>query len=281
MKFKYKNKNLTTSINWDITESPIFDATGEEIHSFKAINRNDNGTLLNICKKSYTPSSNSYFTDKVNEIAEFTGFKLDGFEERKEGKQLVAYLENPEVIQIATEEHANFIVLGNSHNGSTSFFSGSGNIMFRCGNGLTIATAQAMKVLHRKNSKNRIDELANHYRKFKEETQKTKEIIESFEYIKMNEKQKQDFTYNLLNTPKELEFADFSPQRQKQMNLLNASIELETDYFGNNLLGVFQGVTHYTSNVREIQTPSFLNVLGSNADINRKALNLSLEILNN
>jgi hypothetical protein len=281
MKFSYFKQNLKPQINWDIIESPIFDATGEEIRHFKAINRNDNGRLLNICKKSYTPSSNGYFTDKVNEIAEFTGFKLDGYEERKEGKQIVAYLENPEVIQIAEEQHANFIVLGNSHDGSTSFFSGSGNIMFRCGNGLTVATAQAMKVLHRKNSKNRIDELANHYRKFKEETQKTKEIIESFEYIKMNEKQKQDFTYNLLNTPKELEYADFSPQRQKQINLLSKSIELETDYFGNNLLGVFQGVTHYTSNVREIQTPSFLNVLGSNADINRRALNLSLELLNN
>lgn len=281
MKFRYFKQNLATSINWDITESPIFDATGEEIRHFKAINRNDNGRLLNVCKNSYTPSKNSYFTDKVNEIAEFTGFKLNGFEERKEGKQIVAYLENPEVIQIATEEHANFIVLGNSHDGSTSFFSGSGNIMFRCSNGLTVATAQAMKVLHRKNSKNRIDELANHYKKFKEDTQKAKELIESFEYIKMNEKQKQDFTYNLLNTPKELEFAEFSPQKQKQINLLRKSIEEETDYFGNNLLGVFQGVTHYTSNVREIANPSFLNVLGSNADINRRALNLSLELLNN
>lgn len=279
MKFSYLNQNLKPQINWDITETPIFNATGKEIYSFKAINRNDNGRLLNICKKSYTPSSNSYFTDKVEEIANFTGFKLNGFEERKEGKQIVAYLENPEVIQIATEEHANFIVLGNSHDGSTSFFSGSGNIMFRCSNGLTVATAQAMKVLHRKNSKNRIDELANHYRKFKEETQKTKDIIESFEYVKMNEKQKQDFTRQLLEIANGINV--FSPQKQKQMHLLSKSIELETDYFGNNLLGVFQGVTHYTSNIREIQTPSFLNVLGSNADINRKALNLSLEILNN
>lgn len=281
MKFIYRNQNLNPSINWDITENPIFDTNNQEIRSFKAINRNDNGTLLNVCKKTYTPSTNTYFTDKVNEIAEFTGFKLNGYEERKNGKQVIAYLENPEVIQIAQEEHANFIVLGNSHDGSTSFFSGSGNIMFRCSNGLTIATANAMKVLHRKNAKNRIDELANHYKKFKEETQKTKEIIESFEYVKMSEKQKQDFTYNLLNTPKELEYADFSPQKQKQINLLSKSIEEETDYFGNNLLGVFQGVTHYTSNVREIAEPSFINVLGSNADINRKALNLSLELLNN
>jgi hypothetical protein len=281
MKFSYFKDKLTQKINWDITQNPIFDTNGNEIKNFKAVNRNDNNGLLNVCKKSYTPATNAYFTDKVQEIAEFTGFEIAGYQERKNGKQIIAYLGNPEPVQIAQEEHANFIVLGNSHDGSTSFFSGSGSIMYRCGNGLTVATANALNVMHRKNSKNRIDELANHYRKFKEETAKAKELIESFEYVKMTEKQRIDFMYNILETPKEREFAEFSPQKQKQVNLLSKSIETETDYFGNNLLGVFQGVTHFTSNVRQIENPSFLNVIGGNADINRKALNLSLELLNN
>jgi hypothetical protein len=85
----------------------------------------------------------------------------------------------------------------------------------------------------------------------------------------------------LFELPKLPDLVQVSPRKLSQYRQLEASIEEETDYFGNNLLGVFQGVTHYTSNIRKIQTPSFLNVLGSNADINRRALNLSLELLNN
>ena len=66
----------------------------------------------------------------------------------------------------------------------------------------------------------------------------------------------------------------FSGQEMK----LRASIDREIDYFGKNAWGLFNGITHYTSNVINNGNNSFGNVSGESQRINKIAMDYLISL---
>jgi hypothetical protein len=73
-----------SSINyfgWEVEECKIFDRFGNQIENWKELKRNDTKETLHICKNTYRPTTNEYFSETVSKIQDITGFKIETFEE--------------------------------------------------------------------------------------------------------------------------------------------------------------------------------------------------------
>jgi hypothetical protein len=126
--------DLQQKIEWDIqTEAVTINGcfpTGKT-----AIVRNDNGRVLGIVGKDYCPVSNTrlmQFTDALTKTGEF---ELKGFDEINDGKMILAYLQNKNPnLSISGCAMREYLVIGNTHDGTKPFYIGTGSSLIRCEN---------------------------------------------------------------------------------------------------------------------------------------------------
>ena len=76
------------TLQWDILEKPVY-SNGKKVENYKAILRNDNGNILNVAKKSYTPTPNSRFVEVTERLHEITGFPIENYFEPPSCVQLL------------------------------------------------------------------------------------------------------------------------------------------------------------------------------------------------
>lgn len=262
-----KEAVLLPTLDWEIEEQPIYDAEGNAITGWKSVRRNDDHTCLNICKSSYTPTPNQMLVESAEQLAEQTGFKIAGYDTYQQGRKILAFLQNPEENEIAGHKLKDYLLIGNSHDYSSSFWIGNTSVMIRCSNQFTKRNQQ-FTVSHTVNSQERIDKLLYSFETY---LQQNKMIYEEFE--------------RFLNTPIELATIyeaiaevinihvqeTISTRKKNLYQQATASIHRECFDLGKNVWGLFNGFTHFTTHVKKAKEKTFGNALGSMADINDKA----------
>jgi len=140
----YENEN---GFSWEIESRRIFNSNGREIKGYKQIIRNDNLMSLNICKDSYHPITNRYFSESAYLLSELTGFKIEKFTELKAGGMVQCWLK-AEPFRVNGHEYHSYMVIGNSHTGNAPFYIGEYTSMTRCNNQFT-HVQQDMTAIHR------------------------------------------------------------------------------------------------------------------------------------
>ena len=96
---------------------------------------------------------------------------------------------------------------------------------------------------------------------------KTLQKFKKMENTKVTEREISHLIKQLMDSSEDKEFC------HKEQSL-RSSIDKEMAFFGNNVWGLFNGVTHYTSNVINNGDNYFGNVAGSSQQINNKAMML-------
>ena len=270
----------TQNLSWDVIERPIF-SNFSQVNGYKAIYRSDTNELLHIAKNSYTPTTNERFLETVYRLSQITGYPIELYDEIAGGRKTLAFLKCTEPTRINGYEFKDYLLIGNSHDGSTGFFIGNSNMMIRCENRFTKQFRQ-IQINHTKNHDVKIDTLAGSFTNYS--TQRQRFYNEFSEYIDF-EIVDQD-KENLVNA-----IAEVSPQEREDKELISTrksniirdiheSIKIETSDLGNNLFGLFNGITHYTTHTRKQKEKSFCNAIGTNADINAKALTFCQTLIN-
>lgn len=259
-------------LNWEVKSSNIY-SQNRQIEGFQALSRDDNGQVLSIMRKSYHPTPNSRLVGVVDKLSEITGFEKEGFSEFRNGRLVLGYLkaEQRKVVEWDTQEH---LVIGNSHDGTTGFFIGTTQIMIRCMNAFS-RIHKKMKVYHTSNHDVKIDDLISAFRVYREETKRLSQRMEKFHRTKIDEKVIVALTERLLRIDGGLEDAlDKGSTRKKNIiEQFRSSIDREVADLGPNLLGLFNGVTHYTTHVKKGESV-FGSVAGEGARMNRVAFDV-------
>ena len=263
-----------TSLNWEVKTEPIII---NEINAdgWKALTRSDNHKILNICKKSYTPLSNGMFKDTINELSEFSTFPVEKIMEFKGGKVILAFLKNKERLKIANWEADDYLVVGNTHDSSYGFFSGTSSLLIRCMNAFG-SISRMDTIYHTKSIISRVDNLVLYYKNYTDERDKMKESFEKWGNIRVTAEVINKFPEMLLDATEKS-----STKKMNQVGLLSASIAREIADIGDNYFGLFNGVTHYTTHVREKESNITGSIIGSNAKMNKKAFDLVTELVTN
>jgi hypothetical protein len=275
---------MLEKLTFEVTEAPVlYNFNGEIIKSdsHKAIIKEDNGSQLSVMKNSYKVMRNEHFEESVNRMMDISGFEHAGYTEFDGGRVIIAHLKNNrDNIEIGGNKIDDYLTLGTSHDGRYPFFIGTTTHLLRCKNQFSRMNIRE-KVRHTQSSPKKRDELLRsleiYFRRRDEmynnfdrmrSVEVNKEIIEEVEGLLLNIKKFDRWDGNI------------STRKQNKLDVLESNILLEMKDLGENLWGIFQGVTRYTTHDLKQKERVFGNLLGTSANINNKMYEYAIEMIN-
>ncbi len=269
------HNNLDKTLNWEVEETEIYSPNGEIIPGYQALRNSRTGEVLNVCGITYTPISNARLVEIAHNFCENTPFELEGFATYRGGKKVLAYLKNENPPAFAGHKAQDFLVIGNSHDGSTAFFTGLTNFVYRCENMFSQRNMQT-RILHRMNAEQELRAMqATHDLYYNELTGVYERAQEMTEH-RLTDKELESFA-NIILDLKEGE--PLSTRTQNNRERLLDSIYHETNDLGKNLFGAFNGVTHYTSHQIQTKNRVFGNPFNIQDTLNQRAYNFAVNTM--
>lgn len=255
---------LTRQLSWDIGLKPVF-VEGNTLPDYQSIVRNDNGNVLSLTKKTYHPATNEKFIEVVSRIHEFTGFEVEGYSVFHGGRKVLAFLKNQEKMRIGDFDSDNYMVVGNSFDRSTGFFTGISSVVIRRTNQFSqLQTTRTIR--HNQQINMKLDELVRFYKDYMKQEQQLKEIFEVWNRRSVDTSTVEAFVEHVLEVPKE----NVSTVKQNRKASLFDSINTEMAAMGGTTYGLFNGLTHYTSHVVKSSGKMFGNALGHSYRLNER-----------
>jgi hypothetical protein len=263
---------LLSEIKWDIRTEAV--TTTSAINTGrKAIFRNDNNQLLGIVGKDYCPVSNTKLMEFSKSLTETGEFELKGYDEFNDGKTLLAFLQNKNVnLKINGCAMREYLVIGNSHDGTKPFYIGTGSSLTRCDNQFY----STLKVFCKKHT-SVLDmdpySIRNIIKTYKAKKSTIYEAFDGMENIRVD----QTVVNRLIKEIHRMLATDSSVIRNEDwgktpsMVSLRKSIDREMNDLGNNAFGLFNGVTWYTSHEMRNAGSDFGRLNGTANQINQKA----------
>lgn len=277
--------NNIETIDWEVVEKPIF-SNGRTIDGYKGLFRSDNDGLLSIQKSSYTPTKNDRFIEVAEKLNEITGFPIQNYYDVDGGKKTLAFLKCTESIQVCGHEFNDYLMLGNSFDGSTGFFIGNSSIMVRCENRFSKNFRQ-LQVNHTKNNSSRIDSLCETFDMFMGQRKLLFENMERFTSVQIDDSIRRALIERLTRMTEEERLGnEISTRKTNIIAQINDCIDRECKSLGNNAFGLFNGVTYYTTHVKPTKNkaggvPLLGNPFGTLNDFNQTAFKFCNELVNN
>lgn len=257
-------------LSWEIEEKPIY-SNGLKITGYKGLFRSDNSKLLSIQKNSYTPTKNERFIEVTEKLHEITGFPIKNYYDVDEGKKTLAFLECTEPIQVCGYEFKDYLMLGNSFDGSTGFFIGNSSMMVRCENRFTKNFRQ-LQVNHTKNNDIKIDMLCQTFEMFVGQRKLLFDNMERFSSVQIDDSIKTALVERLTRMTEEEKLGnDISTRKSNIISQINHCIDTECKALGDNAFGLFNGITYYTSHLKQSKNKVIGNPFGTLNELNQTA----------
>lgn len=266
---------ITDNISWDIKTGTV-SVSGVDTDGYKGLLRNDSNDLLNIVSKWYNPITNEQFIGVVDQMKDLTGFSLHGYTEYDNGRKVLAYLQNLSDTDVAGFKTNEFMVMGNSFDSSTAFFTGSSNTILRCTNQFG-RIHDRHSIRHNGQADVKIQELIRLYEGFMHEERTQKEKFESWHGIRIPIELKELFVDEVLEIEPLKKVSSFKLIEKEK---LFHSINVEMNAMGENAFGLFNGLTHYTTHVKESKSKVLGNLFGITNTLNKRGYNFIDQYLN-
>ena len=258
---------LEQTLDWEVQEKPVFDQNGNEIPNYKQLVNSKTQTTIQICKDSYTPTRNERLQSICEKLTQNSSFELQGFATYKNGSKVMAYLQNENPKNFGSLPAKDYLLVGNSHDGSTSFFTGFTNYIYQCQN-MFSAVNQQHRIRHTLNHEQELQALEQTYDLYYNHLTGVYEIADRLTDVPINDEIQGRFMQKVLDLPPKHEW---STRRENIVNQVVTSILEETSALGNNLFGLFNGITHYTSNILNQRKPVFGNPFNLANTLNQRA----------
>lgn len=272
-----KEVKMVPSIDWEIESKQIAILGNDNpINGYHALSRNDTGNVISVFKKSYVFYPNADFVNTANKISAVTGYPIEGFQEVNGGKRVLAYLKNTNKdFKLVGQDLEDYLILGNSHDGSTSLFLGNSSTIIRCMNQFG-TIIQNMKFRHTKSMEEKMEDIIHEIENY---FIGVKRLAGSFERMREIKIDKQIIEALALRLFEVENLTDVTPNKLSKINDFKASAEQEIDALGSNMWGLFNGVTQYTTHKLTTRNPTLGNFWGQAGDMNRKALLFGNELV--
>ena len=261
---------VENKFGWEIKETPIFSKEGQKIQGYKAIYNSETEDLLNICKTSYTPTSNYKFCEMVDFLAKYAESSKIDYATFDGGKKVLAFIQTTPK-DVAGFKYNRYLLVGNSHDSSSAFFVGTTSVMIRCANQFTQRNQQ-MKAWHTTNMEGQLLRIKSIFKSYHDHSNFLSQQLENFSMKKINTEQKNEFIRYCLGVPDGVKISDLSTRKQNQVYAFNDAVLRETGELGKTAFGLFEGATYFTTHIQKSKQAVFGNVFGAPADINARAM---------
>lgn len=267
----------STNLEWDLIPTDI-KVNDKILDTHYALVRNDNDKVLHIHKNSYNPYYNSEFRSFMEDLQIITSFENLQYQEYKEGRIVLGYLENKQgTININGFDINQYLVLGNGHDGTKGIFLGSSEIMLRCMNQFG-RIINSNVIYHTKNNTGKIDNMKRAYEIYFKDVEKMKEIYVQLSKVNIDQELLDSLKIRLFEIDKKESEKGLSTRTKNQMMEFDRSIRKETQDLGQTLFGFFHATTHYTTHIMKGEKV-FGNLLGNSNQLNERSLKLVTELI--
>ena len=282
------NQNRTQEVldqvglNWTVRQESITTESGIIVPKSKAIVREDTNTVLSVHGEGYFPYQNHQMVELLDKVSQQIGLPIHKGGYFGEGEKVYLQLKSND-LKLGGDKIEGFITGVNSFDGSTSLAFGPSNITISCMNSFYAAFRNLnTKVRHTKNMEMRIDDIC---RGLEGVLQEEKEMFGDIKRLSETRftKETEDWAAKLLfNISKEVSLNDdksLSTVTQNRLTRFYVDLNGELKEKGDNLWGLFSGVTKYTTHSLTKQDNSENKMFGTYGNRERQIFKELVELV--
>ena len=239
-----------TGLNWTVRQESLTTESGIIIPKQKAIVREDTNEVLSIHGEGYYPFQNHQLIETLDRVSQQIGLPIHKGGSFGNGQKVFIQLKSND-LKLGNDRIEGFITGINSFDGSTSLAFGPSNVTISCQNTFFAAfRSMDTKVRHTKNMVLRVDEICRGLERVIEEEQVMFQDIKRMSETRLNKKQEDWVTRTLFNIMKDVDLNNeeqVSTVTRNKLTRFYVDLNGELREKGDNLWGLFSGVTKYTT----------------------------------
>jgi phage/plasmid-like protein (TIGR03299 family) len=236
-------------LDWTVSKQPIQTVSGIQIPEKIAIMRDDTEDVLGIHGKSYDPYQNHELMELLHQIGQSTGLEIHTGGFFKKGAKIWFQLKSDN-LSLNGDTIEGYLSGFNSFDGSSSLGLGNSTNTVSCENVWWAAYREVKtKLRHSASMRPKIDEILQNIDVVIEQEQKLFQEIVMLSETAMTETQKDMVTALLFNLDQEelYDEEELSTRKKNQLEDFGNDLATEIRQKGDNLWGLFSGVTRYTT----------------------------------
>lgn len=265
---------VENGLNWTAEKLPLSAWTKEEnpkeiVTDSYGVFRNDNYECLGVCKDRYEIFQNKELVHTILDAADGMNLEVKSGGSLQGGRKIFLQVVLP-TDTIGNSEIKRYLTALNSHDGSASIGFGTTNTVVFCTNTFHQAFKDVQKIRHTSSYSERVKEAVE---SIKMSIQGESLLMDSFKRMADHKVEDDKFVIDLvakvLNVnPNE----KASTRKENQVRQMAQDIRTDINQHGNNLWGVFNGITRYTNHSQVKSEKSLENVMvGQGAKMNELA----------
>lgn len=239
-----------TNLNWTVRQEELQTISGISIPNKKAIVREDNNTIVGVHSDGYQPYQNYELMDLLYQVSGRTGLEVHRGGDFKGGGRIYVQLKGND-LKLGNDRIEGYLTGVNSFDGSTSLSFGHSNTTISCMNTFfRVMKGLQHKVRHTKSMSLKVEDICRSLDIVLEEEKETFRIITQLSETRTNLSLREKVTRKLFGFKPDFDLYDSSQlSTRTQNNLSRFYIDLngELQQKGDNMWGLFSGVTKYTT----------------------------------
>jgi phage/plasmid-like protein (TIGR03299 family) len=250
MNERIENVLNTADLNWTVRQENVVTESNLPIIGHTAIVRDDNNSVLSVMSDGYYPYQNHELIELLDRVSGMTGLEIVKGGHFKGGRRVFVQLKSDD-LKLGNDRIEGYLTGINSFDGSTSLAFGPSNITISCMNTFFAAFREMdTKIRHTRNMTIKVDEVCRGLEKLKDEEQRIFENIKQLSETRFDDVIKDRVTKTLFNVKQEVDLNDDEQTSTRLKNKLSTfyiDLNGELQQKGDNLWGLFSGVTKYTT----------------------------------
>ena len=239
-----------TNLNWTVREESLTTQSGIIIPKQKAIVRDDTNEVLSIHGMGYYPYQNHQLIELLDKVSQQSGLEIHRGGSFGDGQKVFIQLKSND-LKLGDDKIEGYITGINSFDGTTSLAFGPSNITISCQNTFFGAfRSMDTKVRHTKNMIMRVDDICRGLEQVVEEESKMFEDIKQMSETRMTKENEDWVTRTLFNIMKDVDLNNeeqVSSVTRNKLTRFYVDLNGELKEKGDNMWGLFSGVTKYTT----------------------------------
>ena len=240
-----------TGLDWNVRIEKTFTESGIELDRIGLV-REDTNDILGVHSNGYTPYQNDQLVDLLQRVSSLTGLEIHKGGEFGKGKKVYIQLKSND-LKLGADRVEGFVTGINSFDGSTSLAFGNSNLTISCQNTFFAAYKNLEKVRHTKNMNFKIDEICRGIDLLVEEEREMFTTIKKMSETRFSQETKERVIKSLFDINMDIKLVGYRDNNELSTNTKNKLSRMYIDMDGelkekgDNVWGLFSGVTKYTT----------------------------------
>jgi len=239
-----------SGLNWKVRQEPLQTASGIVLDDYRALVREDTNDVLSVRTDSYHPYQNEQLIELLDRVSNRTGLEISRGGSFKNGARVYIQLKSND-LKLGNDKVEGYLTGINSFDGSTSLAFGPSNITISCQNTFFASFRQLdAKVRHTSGMQIKIDDICYRLENSLDEEKKMFDNIVELSETRFDDIIKDRVIRKLFDIKPEVSLTDVDALSSRKFNQLSkfyVDLNGEIAQKGDNMWGLFSGVTKYTT----------------------------------